>query len=99
MTVGYQLSNIAATDLMEIWLYLADTASIEVADHVIADIREALTRVAEVPGIGHFREDLLPDQHKVYLVHKYSIVYLHEFRPILIERILHSSRDMRRMLF
>lgn len=98
MKVGYRLSSAATADLSDIWDYVADAGSADIADKVIGDIRSALERIGESPGIGHFREDVVGPNYKVYVVFRYSIIYKYGIKPVGIARILHSARDMRSIL-
>jgi|SRR3954454_15409480 len=54
------LSAEALADLDEIWLYIArDSPS--AADRVIDEIYAAIYQLAERPGAGHLREDLIDE--------------------------------------
>jgi plasmid stabilization system protein ParE len=94
----YQLSALARLDLLQIWNYLADHASLEVADKVSADIESAIRVVAKSPSLGHKREDLTPRQTLFYLVHSYFVTFRPDKKPLHVIRILHSARDVARLL-
>ena len=94
----YQLSALARLDLLQIWNYLADHASLEVADKVSADIESGIREVAKSPSLGHRREDLTPRQVLFYLVHSYFVIYRPDKKPLHVIRILHSARDVARLL-
>ncbi len=47
----------AIGDLQEIWDFIADD-SIEAADRVLDEFDDAFHQLAEMPGMGHRREDL-----------------------------------------
>ena len=55
----FEFSPLAEQDLQEIWDYIAADSE-DQADRVILAIRRGVRLVAEMPGIGHHRDDL-PD--------------------------------------
>lgn len=55
---GYTLSPEAEEDLFQIWLYLAEEASLEIADRIESGLYEAFEMLAKNPGLGHKRTDL-----------------------------------------
>jgi len=83
----------AKQDLEEIWDYIADD-SIDAADRVIADIYGAVEALADVPGMGHSREDLADEKLRVWAVYSYLIVYRAEQSPIEIVRVVSGYRDL-----
>jgi plasmid stabilization system protein ParE len=62
----FQLSRAAQTDLESIGEYLAKTAGAEQAVDVLNRIRVAFQKLAEMPGIGHYREDLLDQRYRFW---------------------------------
>jgi plasmid stabilization system protein ParE len=54
----YELSADARLDLLKIWNYLAEQASLDVADTIANELRDAMRQFARMPGIGHARTDL-----------------------------------------
>lgn len=94
---GYVLTRLAASDLDEIWDYLA-SESIDAADRVLSAIEKALRGIAQNPEIGHSRQELADRRHKFLLVYSYLIVYRPQTKPIQVVRILHASRDAQRLL-
>lgn len=59
-----------------------------------------MRRLAEMPGLGHMREDLVAiDQAlRFWPVYSYLIVYRAETDPLEVVRVLHGARDVRRIL-
>ena len=53
----YVLGSDAVLDLEEIWDYIA-ADSTDAADRWIAKLFDAIERIADMPGVGHRREDL-----------------------------------------
>lgn len=98
MSRKYRLTRAASVKLQQIWNYLAENASFEVADKVSDDLRRGLDDIASNPGVGHSREDLTKLPVKFYQIHRYLIVYLHQERPIIVAHILHTARDIRSIL-
>ncbi len=88
----------ARIDLIDIWTYLADNASVDLADRIVGELHGAMERIAELPGIGHIREDLGDDALRVVTVYKYLIIYRSEPRPVHIIRVVHGARDVPRVL-
>ncbi|TVR35409.1 MAG: type II toxin-antitoxin system RelE/ParE family toxin [Nitriliruptor sp.] len=64
----YVLSQEAADDLREIHGYIAadDPAA---ASGVLEDLRTAMHRLADHPGLGHLRDDLADEALRVWTVH------------------------------
>ena len=58
MSVRYVLAPQAALDLVEIWRYIKNQASLAIADRVESAIREKIVFLAGAPGAGHSRKDL-----------------------------------------
>ena len=54
------LSNQALADLDDIWLFIAQDSP-TAADGVIDEIYAAIRKLAEFPGMGHLRDDLIDE--------------------------------------
>ncbi|MGH9841251.1 MAG: type II toxin-antitoxin system RelE/ParE family toxin [Blastocatellia bacterium] len=91
------ISPQARLDLIELWQFIAEE-DVDAADRVIKEIHEAFLKVAEMPGIGHLREDLVDEPLRFWPVYSYLIIYLAEVDPLEIVRVLHSRRDIRALL-
>jgi plasmid stabilization system protein ParE len=65
---------------------------------VLTELRDAFRKLGEMPGIGHYREDLLDKRYKFWSVHAYVIVYRWEVTPIQIIAVLHGARDLDALL-
>ena len=89
----YVLSPAAEHDLHDIWEYIAqDSAS--AADRVIARIRDEIRSLAEMPTMGHHRDDLPDLTLRVWTVYSYLIVYRPESQPLEVIRVIHGMRDI-----
>ena len=94
MSVGYVFSADATEDLKTIWQYVADEGSEVAADRVIVRIYTACQKLSEMPGMGHYREDLLDRRHRFWSVWSYLIVYRWEAAPIQIIAVVHGARNL-----
>ena len=94
----YILAPEAALDLVQIWRYIKNNASIETADQVEAAIREKILYLAHNAGGGHWRKDLTDEPVKFFPVYSYLIVYRPETGPVQVVAILHCRRDVKELL-
>src|SRR5438094_4491039 len=92
----YVLTEQAEQDLNDIWDYIADQ-SIESADAVAREIREALELLASSPGIGHKRRDVKDPRYRFWRANRFIIAYFRETKPLQIIRIVGGRRDFRRV--
>jgi toxin ParE1/3/4 len=90
----YQLTTEAQEDLDNIAEYVASEASVERAITVLSDLREAFRKLAEMPGMGHYREDLLGRRYRFWSVYSYLVVYRWDVNPIQILAVVHGARDL-----
>jgi plasmid stabilization system protein ParE len=84
----------AQVNVLAIWEFIANDDSEKSADRVVARIYDECQRLGEMPGMGHFREDLLDKRFRFWNVWSYLIVYRWESRPIEIIAIVHGARDL-----
>ena len=96
--MSYRLSAPARDDLREIWGYLAKEAILTVADRVVTELHEAMQSLAESPGIGHLRADLVDEALRIWRVHSYLVIYRADSSPLEVVRVLHGARDIRALL-
>jgi plasmid stabilization system protein ParE len=61
-------------------------------------LHDAASRLAEMPEIGHTREDLTQRPVKFWSVFSYLLVYDPESKPLTIIAVLHGARDVERLL-
>lgn len=94
----YILAPQAARDLVEIWRYLKKESSEGAADRLESVIRSKFVYLSEFPGGGHRREDLTSAHVRFFSVYSYLIVYQPETKPLQIIAILHSRRDVAKIL-
>ena len=64
--IRYILSAEAAGDLIDIWQYIESRSRPEIADRVVAKIREKIDLLCDSPDIGHRRKDLTGDDVRFF---------------------------------
>ena len=82
----------ARRDLVDIWFYFAGVGSPEVAERLLRDIDNTVSRLLRHPMAGRPREDIAPSLRSV-LVQPYAILYRLSESAIEIVRVLHTRRD------
>jgi plasmid stabilization system protein ParE len=90
----FVLTPAARADLAEIAAYIHDHGSPEAAKRVGEELRRAMRRLAELPRMGHLRNDLADESLRVWSVYSYLIFYRPDSIPLQIIRVLHGSRDI-----
>jgi len=96
---GYLIAPAARNELDGIWDYYAvELQNPDAADGIIDELFTSLRRLAQTPGMGHFRSDLAAEPLRFWRVRSYLIIYRSEKRPIEIVRILHAARDVQAIL-
>ena len=83
----------AIQDVLDIWDYIEANSGEEHANAQIYQIERSLQVLAEFPGIGRSRGELLPDLRS-HSVGRYVIFYFALDDGIRVARILHGSRDI-----
>jgi len=91
------MSPEARDDVQEIRDYIARDST-EAARRVLAELRMAMRRLAEMPELGHVREDLADEPLRFWPVYSYLIIYRPEARPLQVVRVLRGSRDVAELL-
>ena len=93
----FRLARAAERDLEDITEFIARD-SVDAAVRVLDKLERAFLELAEMPGIGHRREDLTPEDFRFWSVYDYLIVYDPSADPLAVVRVLHGRRDVRREL-
>jgi len=65
------------------------------ADRILADIRDAIDRLIERPGLGHFRPDLTDRPLRFYRVYSIYLIYDPASSPLYIACVYHTAQDVR----
>lgn len=89
----YRLSLQASQDIIDIWDYIAQDNP-TAADKVEAQFKDAFTKLAANPYLGHKREELTEKPVRFWGVHSYQIIYDPQSQPLVILRILSGYRDI-----
>ncbi|HZL12599.1 MAG TPA: type II toxin-antitoxin system RelE/ParE family toxin [Verrucomicrobiae bacterium] len=87
----FRVSDVARSDLDEIWLYIAQD-NLDAADKLIDALVSRFPKLAAMPLIGRQREELLP-RLRSFPVARYVIFYRPIENGIEIVRVLHGARD------
>jgi toxin ParE1/3/4 len=83
---------LAEADLLDIWDFIANE-SFEKADRFLQKIETKLKILAESPGMGRNRDELVPSLQS-FPVGSYLIFYRCINQGIEVIRILHGARDI-----
>ncbi|MBK8296975.1 MAG: type II toxin-antitoxin system RelE/ParE family toxin [Saprospiraceae bacterium] len=89
----FELSNLAKTDLEEIWIYTVNEWSIRQANSYYKFIISKIEDICKNPAIGKSIANI-KQNHKVLKVKSHLIVYQIKDEKIWIDRILHKSMDV-----
>jgi plasmid stabilization system protein ParE len=90
---AYYLTPTAADGIEEIWDYIAEDKGVRRADKVVDDILTAIENLADMPGMGHGREDLADETLLAWPVHSYLVVY-RDRRPLEVVHVVSGYRDL-----
>lgn len=94
MKKSFVLTPQAESDVFEIWDHIAEDSVIN-ADQVRDQVFEAFQKLADMPGMGHVREDLADQRHRFWPVYSYLVVYREETDPLQIIAVVHGSRELK----
>lgn len=93
----YRLSDEADADLIDVWLYAAQRSP-AFADSFLDRFYQAFQRLADMPGMGHRRDDLANEMLRVWPVSDYLTIYRLETDPLEIVRVVSGYRDIAGLL-
>jgi plasmid stabilization system protein ParE len=94
VTRNFTFTLEAEADVLVIWERVADDGSENRADQVIARIYDECQKLGDMPGMGHYREDIIDQRHKFWTAWSYLIVYRWQVAPIQIIAVIHGARDL-----
>lgn len=89
----YVLSDLANEELREIVSHIG-RRSPQAARRVREELKAAMRKLAEFPGIGHLREAVTDEPIRFWSVYQYLIAYRPHTKPLEILRIVHGARDL-----
>jgi len=93
-----KLTDQAKADLREIWYSIASDRDERTADRVVTQIFDKCHSHAQFPESGRLREELSRGLRS-FPVRPYVVFYSPFEDTILVLRILHGRRDLKRFLF
>jgi toxin ParE1/3/4 len=91
---GYTLTPDAESDVIAIWTYIASADSEAAADRVVDRIYDECEKLSAMPGMGHYREDLLDRRHRFWRIWSYLIAYRWQVKPLEVIAVVHGARDL-----
>jgi plasmid stabilization system protein ParE len=94
---GYRLTPSAQRDVELITDFIAED-NVDAALRVHDALEEAFRHLAEMPAMGHAREDLTDRPVKFWNVYSYLIVYDPASSPLTVIAVLHGARDVEHIL-
>lgn len=97
MNPRFRFTPEAEAQLAEIIDYIAADSD-DAARRVLSGIHEALDKLAEMPEMGHTREDLTDRPLKFWGIYSYLIVYDPTSSPLAVIAILRGTRDVEQTL-
>ncbi len=97
MNSGYRLTPSAQSDVDRITDFIAED-NVEAALRVHDALEEAFGHLAEMPAMGHTREDLTDRPLKFWSVYSYLVVYDPASSPLTVIAVLHGARDLEQLL-
>jgi plasmid stabilization system protein ParE len=96
---GYVLSAEAEEDVFQIWRYLAEEASVKIANRIEAKFYKAFELLVKTPGLGHKRFDLTDHPVLFFRVRPYSYLIVYQPKiPLEIVAVLHGKRNITELL-
>ena len=97
MSTGYRLTPSAQHDVELITDFIAED-NVDAALRVHDALEEAFRHLAEMPAMGHAREDLTDRALKFWSVYSYLVVYDPASSPLTVIAVLHGARDIEKLL-
>ena len=94
----FAVTPAAKADLLEIAKYIRERGSLDAAKRVGGELRRAMRNLADMPGMGHARNDLADESLRFWSVYSYLILFRPDTRPLQVIRVLHGARDVETIL-
>ena len=89
----FRLTPEARDDVREILLDVA-ADSPDAAERLRSSFYEALQRLGQSPGIGHYHDELLDRRYRFWNFYSYVVCYVWQAKPIQIVAVIHGARDL-----
>lgn len=93
----YRLTPSAARDVDAIYEHIA-ADNLPAAGRILNRFSQTFRKLADMPGMGHLREDLSDEPFRFWSAGSYLIIYRPETDPLEILRVVHGSRDIASLL-
>lgn len=93
MKRGFVVTPQAREELREILLDIAEDSP-ETAERLRREFNRAFIGLGQSPGIGHYREELLPRLYRFWNFYSYVVAYAWEEKPIQIISVVHGARNL-----
>jgi toxin ParE1/3/4 len=92
--MAHRLAPQAKVDLDDIAYYIFEaTGSFELADRLLDSLYERFFLLATYPHAGRQRDDLWPGM-RMFPVGDYLVLYRIDGKDVVIDRVVHGSRDL-----
>ena len=91
---SYRFTTQARADLQALSEYLTEQAGPDRAERVLREIFDAAAKLAEMPGMGHRREDLTERPVLFWSVHGYLLIYRPETFPLEFIHVVSGFREV-----
>ncbi len=91
----FLLSAQASSALEDLNDYYLQAGGARLANRILAEIHDAIARLIDHPGLGHFRPDLTDKPLRFYRIYSIFLIYDPASSPLYIARIYHSAQDVR----
>jgi len=88
----------ARTDLLEIWVFIAEE-NLDAADRLLDTLEHEAKTLATQPLMGRARADLGSDIRSWPTSTPYILFYMAQDHGIEVVRVLHHARDVQKTLF
>ena len=97
MKLDYQLSNLALSDLENIWIYTAKQWSIQQANIYYKQLFDSIDEICRNPKVGRSIAEIKKGYRRMN-VKSHIIIYKYSKTKIYIDRILHQRMDVKNRL-
>jgi toxin ParE1/3/4 len=87
----------AETDLLEIWLYIAQDSP-RAADRLLDRIEAQCRLLADNPRLGRPRPEIAPEA-RAWIVGRYLVLYRGQDDGIEVVRVVHGAREIEQIEF
>jgi len=96
--VLYRLTSEALEDIDSLLYGIAEHSGWNLSMRTEEELFTAFERIGRDPGIGHLREDFLPQAIHFYYSEPFMIVYRRDTMPPVILAVIHGARDVAALL-